>query len=242
MSRTPSKHPMGFDLRPEAAEALGVFFLVLAGGGAILAGGNAIAVALAFGLVVAVLVYALGHVCGAHFNPAITLAFALTRHFPWRRVAGYVAAQVVGAVAASLLLAALHGDISVVATVPKVALWRTLLVEALATFLLAFVIIAVATDRRAASGLAGLAIGLVVTVNVLWAGPLTDAGTNPARTLGPALVGLEWGALWAYLVAPAAGACLAMLAYEALRGGSKPAAGEALGALGPVKLSKGAKE
>src|SRR5437667_224956 len=86
------------DLRPELAEAIGVFFLLLAGGGAILAGAPGLAVALAFGLAVAVLVYALGHLCGAHFNPGITLAFAATRHFPWRRVPSYLAAQLVGAV------------------------------------------------------------------------------------------------------------------------------------------------
>lgn len=226
------------DLRPEAAEAVGVFFLVLAGGAAILGGGNALAVALAFGFVVAVLIYALGHVCGAHFNPAITLGFAATRHFPWRRVPGYLAAQVVGAVLASFLLDVLFADIAVVATAPKVSLLRTLLVEGLATFLLAFVIIAVATDRRSAPGLAGLAIGLAVAVNVLWAGPLTDAGTNPARSLGPALVAWTWADAWAYLVMPVVGAVAAMLAYEWLRPGAKPVPGEALGTAGPIRLRK----
>lgn len=218
---------------------MGVFFLVLAGGAAILGGGNALAVAFAFGFVVAVLVYALGHVCGAHFNPAITLGFAATGHFPWRRVPGYLAAQVLGAVAAAFLLDLLFVDIAVVATTPSVGLLRTGIVELLATFLLAFVIIAVATDKRAAPGLAGLAIGLTVAVNVLWAGPLTDAGTNPARSLGPALVANVWTFAWVYLAVPIVAAVLAMFAYEWLRPGAKPVPGEALGAAGPLKLRRG---
>lgn len=229
---------MTTDLRPEGAELLGVFFLVLAGGGAILVGAGSLAIALAFGFAVAVLVYALGHVCGAHFNPAITLAFAVTRHFPWRRVPGYVAAQVLGALLAAGVLAWWHGDIGQTTTEVRfdIAAPAAFAIEALATFLLAFVIIAVATDERAAQGFAGLAIGLTVTVNSLWAGPLTGAGTNPARSLGPALVAGRWGDLWLHIAAPLIGACLAMLAYEWLRASSRPRTGEALGALGRIHL------
>ena len=224
------------DLRPEAAEAVGVFFLLLAGGAAILAGQGGLAVALAFGFVVAVMIYALGHVSGAHFNPAITLAFAATGHFPRRRVASYLLAQGLGAVAALLLLRALFGDVAPVVTRTGLALPLAASVEALASFLLAFVIIAVATDRRAAAGFAGLAIGLTVALNSLWAGPLTGSSTNPARSLAPAVVAGDLAGLWLYLLVPVAGACAGMFAYEALRRGRKPVPGEALGALGPVDV------
>lgn len=224
------------NLRPEAAEAVGTFFLVLAGGGAILAGAPSLAVALAFGLAVAVLVYALGHVSGAHFNPAITVAFAATRHFPWRRVPGYLLAQGVGAVAAALVLRLVAGDVAAVATHARLAVLPAALVELLASFLLALVIIAVATDKRAAPGAAGLAIGLTVTVDALWAGPLTGASMNPARSLGPALASGSWGGLWLYLTAPVAGACLGMATYGWLRGGGKPEA--PLGSLGEFDLAE----
>lgn len=224
------------DLRPEVAEGLGLFVIVFAGGGAILAGGGLVAVALAWAFAVAVMVYAVGHVSGAHFNPAITLAFAVTGHFPMRRVLSYVAAQLAGALLAALLLHAI-GDPGRIATHPafRVGLGEAFLVEAVATAVLAFVIIAVATDQRAAQGFAGLAIGLTVGLDILWAGPLTGASLNPARTLGPALAAWTWTAAWLYVAAPVAGACAGMAAYEWLRPGRKPE--PALGALGPVHLA-----
>lgn len=226
------------DLRPELAEFLGVFFLLLAGGGAILVGANSLAVALAFGFAILVLISALGHVSGAHFNPAITLAFAATRHFPWRRVPTYLAAQFAGALVASALLAWWHGDVDLVVTEVRfnVDLPVAIAIEVLGSFLLALVIVAVATDPRAAQAASALAIGLTVTVNSLWAGPLTGAGTNPARSLGPALVAGQWADLWLYLAAPAVGSTLAMMAYQWMRGASRPQPGESLGALGPVNL------
>jgi MIP family channel proteins len=205
---------------------MGVFFLVLAGGASILSGGTAVAVALAFTFTIAALVYALGHVCGAHFNPAITVAFATTGHFPWRLVLWYVGAQLLGGIAAAYALLAIYGGVDPAATAvrPTLDLWGAVAAEALATAMLAFVIVAVATDRRAASGMGGLAIGLAVGVGCLWAGPLTGASMNPARSLGPALAGLEWAHLWLYLTAPVAGAILGMLAYQALRAGRTPPA------------------
>ncbi|MEK6976551.1 MAG: aquaporin [Candidatus Thermoplasmatota archaeon] len=226
------------DLRPEAAEALGVFFLVLAGGAAILDGAGSLAVALAFGFAVAVLIYALGHVCGAHYNPAITIAFALTGHFPWRRVGPYLAAQLLGALAAAVLLDWVFDGVGPVTTTLRDGLGipAAAAVEFLASFLLGLVIIGVATDKRASQGFAGIAIGLTVAVNSVWAGPLTGSSTNPARTLGPALVDLQGDALWLYLAMPVAGACAAMATYEWLRGARKPHPGETLGALGPIDL------
>jgi MIP family channel proteins len=231
------------DHRPELAEALGVFFLVLVGCGAIMMDATtgalgAVGVSLAFGFVIVILVYAMGHVCGAHYNPAITLAFALTGHFPWRRVPTYLLAQLVGATAAAFLLRALLGDVAFVgSTMPAagVAPWVAFVVEGLATFLLALVIIGVATDKRAAPGVAGLAIGGAVLVDALAFGGLTGASMNPARSLGPALASGDLSFLWLYLLAPCVGAGLSMLLYEYLRAGRLGiAAREPLGALGPI--------
>lgn len=230
------------DSRPEVAEAIGVFFLVLTGGGAILASFQTgapgpLGVALAFGFTLTVLVYALGHVCGAHFNPAITLGFAATGHFPWRRVPTYLVAQVAGATLAAFLLKQLPWPMDPLVTQPAfgVTPGAAFFLELAATALLALVIIGVATDRRAAPGAAGLAIGLAVAVGALFAGPLTGGSMNPARSLGPALAAMQWNHLWIYLVAPIAGALFAMGVYEWLRPARltiQPT--EPLGALGPI--------
>lgn len=230
--------------RAIAAEAAGTFFVVLAGCGAILAGGSLLPIALAFGLTVAAMVYALGHVSGAHFNPAVTLAFAATRHFPWRHVPAYVGAQLAGATAAAFLLRLLHGDIGIAASglAYGVSWWEALLVEAVASAMLAFVILAVATDPRAQPAAAGLAIGFAVAVGALWAGTLTGGSMNPARSLGPAIAALRWADLWVWTAGPPAGAVAGMWAYEALRGEARrpakaagAARGKPLGALGPVE-------
>jgi MIP family channel proteins len=216
------------DLRPEAAEGLGVLLLVLVGGAAAHSGAalGILGTAIAFAAVVALLVHVLGPVSGAHLNPAITLAFAVTGHFPWRRVPGYVAAQAAGAVGASLLLLGAVGSVAAATTrlQPGVTPLQGLAVEATATFLLAFVIVAVATGRRAAPHVAGMAIGLAVGVGALVAGPLTGGSMNPARSLGPALVAGDLGHAWLYVVAPVLGAAAAMAAYGLLRGGSPPQA------------------
>lgn len=233
------------DLRPEAAEAVGVFALVFAGCGAIMTNAQTGAlghtgVALTFGLIILVMIYALGHVSGAHFNPAITVAFAATGHFPWRRVPSYALAQVAGAILGAAALRLVLGSVADVgATVPApgLAVPAAFALEAVATFFLALVIIGVATDRRAAPGIAGLAIGFTVALDALFAGPLTGASMNPARTLGPALVSGTWTDAWLYMVAPALGAVLAMALYEWLRKGHVPKAGEPLGALGPFRLA-----
>jgi len=233
------------DYRPELAEALGVFTLVFAGCGAIMVQATTgvlghVGVALTFGFVIVVLIYAMGHICGAHYNPAITFAFAATGHFPWRRVPTYLAAQVMGAVVAAFLLRALLGtaaDVGATRLADGLAVWKGFVFEALATFFLALVIIGAATDKRAAPGFAGLAIGLTVGLDALFAGPLTGASMNPARSLGPALASGEFTHLWLYLAAPALGAVAAMATYEYLRRGRlaiEPR--EPLGALGRFPL------
>lgn len=221
--------------QPEAAEAVGTFALVLLGGAAIQAGLSAPLVALAFGGAVMVMVYALGHVSGAHFNPAVTLGFAATGHFPWRRVPGYVAAQAAGALMAVLALRALGPVDGLIASGTQSGP-TAVAVEAVATAILALVIIAVATDERAAPAVAGLAIGATVFLCALVAGPLTGAAMNPARALAPAVVTGQWGGLAGHVLGPALGGLLGMLAYQGLRRGARPAQDEALGALGPVDL------
>ncbi len=218
------------DLRPEAAEAIGAFFLVLAGCGAVMVNAQNgalghLGVALTFAFVILILVYALGPICGAHYNPAITIAFATSGHFPWRRVPSYLLAQIVGAVAAAFALKSLLGNVADIGTTMPalgLSLAGAFLWEVIATFLLALVIIAVATDKRNASAAAGLAIGLAVGVGALVAGPLTGGSMNPARSIGPALASGNLTHLWLYIAAPVVGAVAAMLTYEMLRKGSTP--------------------
>ncbi len=222
--------------RRAAAEAIGVFVLVFAGCGAIIAEaehpgtlGN-VGVALVFGLVVTAMVYATGHLSGAHLNPAVTLAFALAGHLPRGEVLAYIAAQLAGAVVAALALAAIWPSqpAALGATLPSISDGGALVYEALMSAFLMFVIMAVATDARAVGAAAAIAIGATVGLDALFGGPVTGASMNPARSLGPALVGGELGSLWIYLVGPVAGTVLGALAYLAVRG--EPGAARAEGA------------
>jgi aquaporin NIP len=212
--------------RRTLAEGLGTFALVFAGCGAVIADTRYdgalghVGVALTFGLVIMAMVYATGHLSGAHLNPAVTVAFALTRHFPWRDTAAYIAAQLAGATLAALLLLALWPEqpAELGATVPAVAAGTALLYETVLTAMLMFVIMAVATDTRAVGAGAALAIGGSVTLDALFGGPVTGASMNPARSLGPAIAAGQWQGLWLYLVGPLAGAPLGALAYQLVRG------------------------
>ena len=182
------------------------------------------AAAWASGLSVLAMIYALGHLSAAHFNPAVTLAFAAARRFPARYVAPYCLAQLLGGMAAaaavSLLFGAGHG-----AHIPAIAPFRAVGAEALLTFLLMLVISAVATDKRANGAVPGLAIGLSVVFDVLIGGPVTGGSMNPARSLGPALFagGSALSHYWIYVVGPVIGAVSAALVYEAIRGGEEHA-------------------
>jgi aquaporin NIP len=206
------------------AEAIGTFALVFAGCGAIMVNAKTealgqVGIAITFGLVIMAMIYAVGHVSGAHFNPAVSLAFALTRHFPWRRVAGYWSAQIAGAITAAAILRASLGDLaSVGATVPSGSARQAFVWELILTFFLMFVIMAVATDTRAVGEAAAIAIGGTVGLDAMFGGPITGASMNPARSLGPALIAPEFDSLWVYLLAPIAGAALAGLSYQLFRG------------------------
>ena len=183
-----------------------------------LGGLGGVGVAATFGLVIMVMIYALGHVSGAHFNPAVTFAFALTRHFPWPRVGAYWLAQATGAIVAAALLRASLGNVADVgATVPSGSDRQAFLWEALLTFFLMLVIVAVATDTRAVGEAAAIAIGGTVALDALFGGPVTGASMNPARSLGPALVSGETSSLWVYLLAPLCGAAAGAVVYQLLR-------------------------
>lgn len=177
-------------------------------------------IALVFGLVIMVMVYATGHLSGAHINPAVTLAFTLTRHFSLREAAAYIAAQLSGATAAALLLLAVWTDkpASLGATLPSVGAGSALVYEAVLSAFLMFVIMAVATDTRAVGAAAAIAIGGTIGLDALFGGPVTGASMNPARSFGPALVSGEWRDFWVYVVGPVAGAAIGALAYQLIRG------------------------
>jgi aquaporin NIP len=209
------------------AEGIGAFVLVFAGCGAIVANAEGAAlgstgVALAFGLVIMVMVYATGHLSGAHLNPAVTIAFTLTRHFPPREAALYVAAQCAGAVAAALALLAVWPSqpAQLGATLPSVGAGSALVYEGLLTAMLMFVIVAVATDTRAVGAAAAIAIGGTIGLDALVGGSITGASMNPARSLAPALVAGEWRDFWIYAIGPVLGAAIGAFAYQGVRGGA----------------------
>jgi len=217
--------------RKTCAEFIGTFAIVFGGCGAIavdqISGGviGHLGIATTFGLIVMTMVYATGHISGAHLNPAVTLAFAATRHFPIREIAPYIVAQLLGAAAGSALHAyslpgilelqspgaALSFGVTATAdgTFSTAFIWEFVL-----TFFLMFVIMAVATDTRAVGKAAGLAIGATVWFCALFGGPISGASMNPARSFGPALFAGDWGNFGAYLAGPILGALAAAFVYK----------------------------
>ena len=206
--------------RRAVAESMGTFGLVFIASGAAMvdeiSGGSLglIGNALASGLVVAAMVYATGHISGAHINPAVTLGFALVRSISLRDAGAYWLAQMIGAIAAAALLRLLLGKVGIMGghaiTIDPA---KAVGVEIALTFLLMFVIMAVATDKRAVGRAAGIAIGATVTFDILVGGPLTGGSMNPARTTGPALLAANWQDLWVYWVGPPIGAAIAAFLY-----------------------------
>ncbi|HYC06990.1 MAG TPA: MIP family channel protein [Candidatus Binatia bacterium] len=213
-------------MRALVAEFIGTFALVFAGCGAIMVDATThqlghVGVAASFGLAIMVMIYAVGHISGGHFNPAVTTAFALTRHFGWSRVPAYWAAQVAGALVAAAALRVCLGDVANLgATQPSGSDAQSFAFELVLSFFLMFVITAVATDTRAVGEAAAIAIGATVGLDALFGGPISGASMNPARSLGPAIVGATFGSLWIYIVAPVAGMAMAAAVYEWVRGRS----------------------
>ncbi len=228
---------MQIDLpRRLAAELVGTALLVLFGAGSVVAtltvGNGHLSyaglgfVALAFAIVVALVVYGFGPVSGGHINPAVTISLAVTRRFPWAEVVPYVGAQLVGGFIGGLAIVAAFGthavDLGMGATTlsPGVAYWQGIVAEALGTFILLFAVMGLAVDARAPLGWAGLMIGLAVAVEILLIGPLTGGSVNPARTFGPYLTltvfggSVPWSQYGVYVVGPLVGGVLAVLVYD----------------------------
>ena len=208
------------------AEGIGTFMLVVIGPGAAAVdlhtqgGVTHVGVALSFAFVILAGVYALGHISGAHFNPAVTMGFWLSGRFPRGEVLPYTLAQLIGAAAgAQLLRLTLGVHVQAAVTVPRIPIPGALLIEIVLTFFLMLVIMAVATDHRVASPAAGLAVGLTVGFDAMMGGPLTGASMNPARSFGPAIAAGNWTAHWLYWLGPLLGAALAVLTYGYLRKG-----------------------
>lgn len=214
--------------RRSLMEGVGAFALVAAGCGAIVANAihpgslGAVGVSLVFGLVIMAMIYAGGHLSGAHYNPSVTVAFTLARHFPLRDALAYIGAQFVGATVGALLLLGAWpskpGHLGT--TLPSVGTATAFGYEVVLTAFLMFVITAVATDTRAVGAAAAIAIGGTVGLDALFGGPITGASMNPARSFGPALASGTWHDLWIYLLAPLVGGALGVFAYEAVRGRS----------------------
>lgn len=199
------------------AEFLGTFILVFAGTGAIVVNqtsGGVIGhagVALVFGLVVLAMIHTFGDVSGAHLNPAVTLGFTLARRFPLRDVPGYLLAQIAGAIAASFTVKLLFPQsVTLGATLPSGGWQQSFTLEAILTFILMLVILSVSTGAKEKGITAGIAIGGVVALEAMFAGPICGASMNPARSLGPALVSGHLEHFWIYLIAPVLGALAAV--------------------------------
>ena len=205
-----------------AAEAIGTFCLVFAGTGAIVVdqttGGRVgnLGISLVFGLIVLAMIYAIGHVSGAHLNPAVTLGFCAAGRHKASEFAPYVAAQAIGAIAASATLKVLFlgQATSLGVTMPSGAWPQSFLLELILSFILMFTIMGVATDDRAEGAMAGIAIGAVIALEAAFGGPISGASMNPIRSFAPALLTGNFACQWLYWAAPMTGAVLGALAYR----------------------------
>lgn len=236
-------HGHSFDanlVRLAVAEFVGTCLLVMTIVGAVAAAALAegivgapygsLAVPLAGGAGLAIGIAALGHISGAHFNPAVTIGLAVNRRFPWRWVPAYVLAQVAGSVLGSVGIWAMYGarartivNLAAPSLGPGVGVGQAFAAEAIGGFVLVLVVVGVATDERATRSISSLSIGLALLAGILVTGPVSGAGLNPARSLGPMLIANTYANWWVYLVAPIVAGCVAVAVYDrVLRAGSSP--------------------
>lgn len=211
-------------MRRYLAEFIGTFALIFCGTGAIIIdqeSGGAIThagIAATFGLIVAAMIYTLGDISGAHLNPAVTIAFWVARAFPAKEILPYILSQAAGAFAASFTLKLLFpANMYLGATLPAGSEMQSLVLEFILTFLLMFTILHVAKGSKEQGMFAGLAIGSVVLLEAMFAGPICGASMNPIRSISPALVSGHPEHLWIYLAGPIAGAMLAVLVWNILK-------------------------
>jgi MIP family channel proteins len=211
-------------MRKLAAELFGTFALVFAGTGAIVindvSGGavSHVGVALTFGLIVLAMIYALGDVSGCHLNPAVTLGFFIAKRFEGRWVVPYILSQCLGAVLASGTLRLMFPvQATLGATIPAGDAMQSFVLEFILTLILMFVILSVSTGSKEKGVMAGVAVGSVIALEALFAGPISGASMNPARSLAPALVAPRLDSLWIYLAAPVLGACSSVLACRCVQ-------------------------
>ena len=224
---------IGSNVLPAAvAELIGTFILVYTGTAVVVAtvldqpitglSYDSLAIPLAFGIVLVALVAALGHVSGAHLNPAITIALAATRKFPWNFVPAYLVAQLLGAILAAIATWITFGaearnqvGLASPALGPGTGFLQAILIEIFVTFILVFVVISVATDDRAPAGVAPIAVGFALAAAIFIAGPSTGAAVNPARALGPIIVAwTNWNVALIYIIGPIIGGVLAAFLYD----------------------------
>lgn len=206
------------------AELIGTFALVFCGTGAVIinevSGGQVghIGIAVTFGLVVMAMIYAVGHISGAHFNPAVTLGFALSGDLPTKEILPFITAQLLGALLASGILRFLFPEANTMGeTLPTGSIMQTFVLEMILTYFLMFVIINVATGSKELGMMAGLAIGGTVLLEAMFAGPITGASMNPARSIAPAIFAMNLEHLWAYILAPILGSFLAVSSWKLIR-------------------------
>lgn len=211
-------------MRKYISESIGTFSLIFCGTGAMaineVTGGDIthVGVAITWGLIVMAMIYAFGDISGAHFNPAVTIAFAYAKKFEWKEVHKYILAQCIGAILASSVLSYLFPASEYLgATIPVLDDMRAFILELLLTYFLMLVIINVSTGSKETGTMAGIAIGGVVLLEAMFAGPMTKASMNPARSLAPALLSGHWEHQWLYFIAPVIGALLAVLTCKLVK-------------------------